>query len=247
MSNKDRFRDKTIVVTGAGSGIGKATAERLAAEGARVIASDIDAGRLAQVDLGAAGVTVAGDLTDAGAVDRLFDACGGVVHGLANIAGIMDGFLPVAEVDDATWDKVIAVNLTATMRTTRAAVRLMAAAGGGAIVNIASEAALRGSAAGAAYTASKHAVIGLTRSTAFMHRAAGVRAHGVAPGAVRTGIDAAPRSQAGFAAVMGVLAAFGPSVAESQDLAAAIVWLLSDEAANINGAVLSSDAGWSSL
>jgi NAD(P)-dependent dehydrogenase (short-subunit alcohol dehydrogenase family) len=82
----------------------------------------------------------------------------------------MDGFLPPAEIDDATWERVFAVNVTAVMRLTRAVLRLMLAADGGAIVNVSSEGSLRGSAAEAAYTASKHAVNGLTKSTAIFYK-----------------------------------------------------------------------------
>lgn len=243
-SNPSRFAGKSIVVTGAGAGIGKATAERLAAEGARVIASDIDAGRLDALALGDLGVRVAGDLTDPSVCDAVFAACNGQLDGLANVAGIMDGFLPVSEVDDATWERVFAVNVTAVLRCTRAAIRLMSASAGGAIVNIASEAALRGSAGGTAYTASKHAVVGLSRSAAFFHRGSPIRINVVAPGAVKTSIDGLPRSEAGVGAVMAILQAVAPVLAEPEDIAAAVTWLLSAEARNINGAVLASDGGW---
>jgi len=101
------------------------------------------------------------------------------------VAGITDGFLPLAEMDDATWERVFAVNVTAVMRLTQAVLPLMLAAGRGAIVNVSSEASLRGSAsdaAYAAYAASKHAVNGLTKSTAFFHKNQGIRANAVAPG-----------------------------------------------------------------
>ena len=101
-------------------------------------------------------------------------AAGGRVDALANVAGIMDAFLPPAEVDDATWERVFAVNVTAVMRLTRAVLPMMLAAGGGSIVNVSSEASLRASASGVAYTASKHAVNGITKSTAVFYKGNGV-------------------------------------------------------------------------
>ncbi|WP_415857381.1 SDR family oxidoreductase, partial [Sinomonas sp. G460-2] len=189
--------------------------------------------------------TVAGDVADSHTLDEIIAACDGELHGVANVAGIMDGFLPVGEVDDATWERVMGVNVTAPMRLTRAALPLLLAGGGGSIVNVASEAALRGSAAGVAYTASKHAVIGLTKNTAFMYGPRGVRANAVAPGAVATNIEAAVRSEFAAGRVFPLMQAVGSPVADAERLAAAITWLLSDDSANVNGAVLPSDGGWS--
>ncbi|MDC0707066.1 SDR family oxidoreductase [Stigmatella sp. ncwal1] len=189
-----RFAGRTVVVTGAGAGIGHATASRLMREGARVVASDIAQDRLAALEAESprgALVTVAGDISAEETVQRIVSACAGRIDALANNAGIMDGFLPAAEIDDATWEKVFAVNVTAVMRLTRAFLPMMIAAGRGSIVNVASEAALRGSAAGVAYTASKHALIGFTKNTAFMYGSKGVRVNIVAPGPVRTSISGA--------------------------------------------------------
>ena len=189
-----RFAGKTVIVTGAGAGIGWATASRLLEEGARVIASDVAEDRLAALTAATSSsalVTIAGDISREEAVQRILAACEARVDGLANVAGVMDGFLPAAEVDDATWERVFAVNVTAVMRLTRAALPVMLVAGGGAIVNVASEASLRGSAAGVAYTASKHALVGFTKSTAFMYGPKGVRVNAIAPGPVRTSINGA--------------------------------------------------------
>ncbi|WP_332603378.1 SDR family NAD(P)-dependent oxidoreductase [Arthrobacter sp. S2(2024)] len=248
MTAEDRFAGKTIIVTGAGSGIGRATAVRLAEEGARLIVSDVVSGRLEDLKTSVAGAdvrTVVGDVSDSRTVDAIADACEGRLDGLANIAGIMDGFLPVGELDDETWERVMRVNVTAPMRLTRAALPLLIESGSGSIVNVASEAALRGSAAGAAYTASKHAVIGLTKSTAFMYGPQGVRANAVAPGAVATNIEAAVRSEFAAGRIFPVMQAIGSPVAEAERLAAAITWLLSEDSLNINGAILPSDGGWS--
>ncbi|MEV7756576.1 SDR family NAD(P)-dependent oxidoreductase [Microbacterium sp. NPDC089180] len=243
-----RFADKTIIVTGAGSGIGRATATRIAHEGGRVIATDVVAERLDALreELSSLAVeTVVGDVSAPDTIAALIEAAGDHVDGLANVAGIMDAFLPPSEVDDATWDRVLSVNLTGPMRLTRAVLPLMIAAGGGAIVNVASEAALRGSAAGVAYTSSKHAIAGYTKSVAFFHGPQGIRANAVAPGAVATNIEAPMGSAYAAGRVGPLLQVVVPPVAQPEQLAAAITWLLSDDSANVNGALLPSDGGWS--
>jgi NAD(P)-dependent dehydrogenase (short-subunit alcohol dehydrogenase family) len=174
-------------------------------------------------------------------------AAEGRIDVLANVAGIMDAFLPAAEIDDATWDRVIAVNVTSLMRLMRAALPLMVEAKRGAIVNIASEAGLRGSAGGFAYTTSKHAVIGMTRSAAFMYAKDGVRVNAIAPGGVRTSIEAPMKSALAIARQGPLLQTIVPRPAEADDIAAAVAFLASDEARNINGAVLTSDGGWSTI
>ena len=249
-----RFSGLTAIVTGAGSGIGRATAVRLAAEGAHVIASDLMPERVAQtvamiVTGGAgSGVGAVGDVTDQAHVDALVADASGRVDVLVNCAGIMDGFLPVGELDDVMWERVLDVNLTAPMRTTRAVLRLMTAAGSGSIVNVASAASLHGGASGTAYAASKHGVIGLTRSTAVLYRAAGIRCNAVLPGAVETNIGATAAPKSDFAmSVLGPLMSVIPPVAQPEALAAAICWLASPDAANVTGALLSSDGGWSAI
>jgi len=142
---------------------------------------------------------------------------------------------------------VFAVNVTSMMRLTRAVLPIMLEAGGGAIVNVSSEASLRGSAAGVAYTASKHAVNGLTKSTAFFYQSQGIRANAVVPGGVLTNIEGAFRSEHAAAVVGPVLQATLPSVATAEQVASAITFLLSDDAANINGAILPCDGGWSAI
>jgi len=245
-----RFAGKTIVVTGAGSGIGRATAIRLAGEGGRVIATDVVTERLdaLRADLPDADLeTVVGDVSQAETIQQIVAAAGDRIDSLANVAGIMDRFLPPSEVDDATWERVFSVNVTAPMRLTRAVLPLMIAAGSGTIVNVASEAALRGSTAGAAYTSSKHAIAGFTKSIAFFHGPQGIRANAVAPGAVETNIEAPMGSEYAASRIGPVVQAIVPAAAQPDQLAAAITWLLSDDSSNVNGVVLPSDGGWSAV
>lgn len=244
-----RFTARTAVVTGAGSGIGRATALRLAREGATVVVVDSSARRLEDLVADEPLLPlfpVVADLTEEGAAGRVLAAADGRLDVLVNNAGIMDRFESVAEVDDETWDRVFAVNVVAVMRLTRAAIPLLRASGRGAIVNVASEASLRGSAAGAAYTASKHAVVGLTRNTALMHAADGIRTNAVAPGATATGIEA-PMDSELFPGRMGAFLQNVPYTATAEQVAAVVVFLASDDASNVNGVVLPSDGGWSAV
>ncbi len=237
-----RFAGRTVIVTGAGSGIGRATAERILREGGRVIAVDIAEDRLAA--LSGDVVAVAADITKQADIDRIVAAAGERIDGLANIAGIMDDMTPVHEVGDDVWRRVFAVNVDGTFLLSRAVIPAMLAAGAGSIVNIASEAGLRGSAAGAAYTASKHAVVGLTKSAAFMYSHLGLRINAVAPGPVATGIQASFGSELGAERVRGAMTLL-PAVAQPEQLAASITFLLSDDGTNVSGAILPSDGGWS--
>ena len=143
------------------------------------------------------------------------------------------------------WDRVIGINLTGAFKLSRAVLPIMLAAGRGSIVNVASEAGLRGNASGNAYTVSKHGVVGLTRSAAFMYGREGIRVNAVAPGGVATGIPMpATPSEYGMTHIRPFLELI-PPIVTAEHIAASITFLLSDDGANINGAVLPSDGGWS--
>ncbi|MDQ0675083.1 NAD(P)-dependent dehydrogenase (short-subunit alcohol dehydrogenase family) [Pseudarthrobacter siccitolerans] len=242
-----RFSGKTVIVSGAGSGIGRATARRIINEGGRVIAVDVASDRLD--DLATASpdgsvVTVQADITSAEGRDAILTAVGGRVDGLANVAGIMDGMTPLHETEDELWQRVFAVNVDGTFALSRAVLPAMLAHGRGAIVNVASEASLRGNAAGTAYTASKHAVVGITKSSAFFYGPSGIRTNAVAPGPTATGIEgrmSSPFARERLSPFMALI----PPVVDADQMAASITWLLSDDSANVNGIILASDGGWS--
>jgi NAD(P)-dependent dehydrogenase (short-subunit alcohol dehydrogenase family) len=239
-----RFRNKTVIVTGAASGIGRAVASRVAREGGRVIAVDISADRLAEFAAALDGFDVrpvAADITTEDGVAAIVAAADGRVDALANVAGLSDDFAPMHEVSDAVLERVFNVNVFGVIRLTRAVLPLMIAAGRGSIVNIASEAALRGSSSGVVYTASKNAVVGITKSTAFMYEPHGIRTNSVAPGGTLTGMRPVNTSQFGLKRIESQRADVPISVPEA--LAASITFLLSDDSVNINGAILPSDGG----
>ena len=244
-----RHAGKVALVTGAASGIGRATALRLAREGATVVATDGNAEGLTALAVEHASITaVPGDLREAPFIDHLVEVAEaiGPVHTLANVAGIMDHFVPVSEIDDDLWDTVLAVNLTAPMRLCRRLLPLLPGRGA-SIVNVASVAGLGGSGAGVAYTASKHAVIGLTRHIAFTYGPQGIRCNAVCPGATETniGTTAAPKVMWAFERHM-VGIALGERTAQPDEIAAAISWLASGEASNVNGLIMPVDGGWKS-
>ncbi|HTZ23417.1 MAG TPA: SDR family oxidoreductase [Streptosporangiaceae bacterium] len=254
-----RHRGSTVVVTGAGSGVGRAVTLRLLGEGAVVVALDVNeeglaetgalAGRLSAVEpLASLHLLLVADVADSSSVDATMSQVSAShprIDALVNVAGVMDGHLPVHEVDDRTWERVMSVNAGGTMRMLRVVIPQMLAAGAGAIVNVASLSGLRGGLGGCAYTASKHAVIGLTRAVAWTYADRGVRCNAVCPGVVRTPLDATRRTTFGQerAAMVGALRI---GSADPDDIASLISWLSCAESQHVNGAIVTADAGWSS-
>ena len=246
----DRFAGKSVIVTGAGSGIGRSTALRLAREGGRVICADWSSEALdrliaehRELDL----VPVTGDIAEPADAQAIAAAAEGRCDALVNNAGIMDHFSPIHEVDDAVWDRVFRVNVTGMMRVTKAVLPMMLEARRGSIVNVASEAGLRGSAAGVAYTASKHAVVGITRQSSVMYALDGIRVNAVAPGGVKTNIGVQWASERAAQRLTPLMQCMLPPPAEPEELAAVITWLASDDAPNITGSIIASDGGWSAI
>ncbi len=251
----EQFAGRVAIVTGAESGIGRATALRLAGEGASVVVVDLhDATAASVVDEIVArdgtALAVTGDVSDQATVDRLIDtavATYGGVDVLINNAGVMDDMSGPHEVSDATWERVLRVNLTARFLLMRAVVPHMMAKGRGAIVNTASEGGLRGSAAGTAYTVSKHGVVGLTRSAAVVYREHGIRVNAVASGGVATNLEVNVTPDTVGLAAISTYTANVDRIAPADEVAAVIVFLASDAANNVSGATVPVDNGWSAV
>jgi NAD(P)-dependent dehydrogenase (short-subunit alcohol dehydrogenase family) len=250
-----RLQERAAIVTGAASGIGRAIATRFAAEGARVLATDRNAERLENTvdDIRKAGGRVVGveaDIADPSTAEMLIEhtlAEFGRLDVLVNNAGVMDYMQGVAEVTDDVWRRVLSINLDAHMYTCRLAVRHMVAQGSGSIVNVASAAGLGGGAAGVAYTAAKHGLVGITRNIAWMYAKSGVRCNALCPGSTVSNIaESMPEElldPAGSARAF-EWSALAPGLLEPEQHAALALFLASDESSGINGAVIPVDGGW---
>ncbi|HZK06209.1 MAG TPA: SDR family oxidoreductase [Actinomycetaceae bacterium] len=244
---------KTIIITGAGSGIGRATARMLAEQGASVIVADIadgPANETVQLITEAGGIARAfvGDVGDEEQCAALVEDAmkDGHLDGLVNNAGIMDYFAGVGESTTELYRKVFRVNVDGPFFLSRAAMPHLLESKG-SIVNTSSAAGIRGAAAGAIYTMSKHAVVGLTRNTAYTYGRRGVRCNAVCPGGVATNIGASmPQDRLNMEGLGAITPIHQGALrtGDSEELAAMIVFLLSDEASFVNGLIAPVDGGW---
>lgn len=248
-----RLKGKVAVVTGAASGMGKAIAILYAKEGAKVVVSDInlDAAKATVAEIesnGGIATAVLVNVAKEEDVQNLIDTAVntyGTVDILVNNAGIMDNFVPAVDVTDELWERVFSINTTGPMRTIRKALPIFIEKGSGVIVNIASAGGLMGSRAGAAYTASKHAVIGLTKNVGFQYATLGVRCNAIAPGSVNTNINTTISKPHEFGmerALAGIK--LSPRIGQSEEIARVALFLASDDSSFVNGTVVIADAGW---
>ena len=250
-----KLKGKTAIVTGASSGMGREIAYQFAREGADVLAVARRAERLKTLVEEAQGfegriVGHLADLTDPGRAGALVNEAVdhfGRLDILVNNAGIMDDMSGVGSVDMDMYEKVFAINVKAPMVVMKAAVNYFLKIGGGVIVNIASIGGLNGGIAGVVYTASKHALVGISRNTAFMYGPKGIRCNTICPGAVNTEVGsgefmkaADKAGQARLGSVYGLI----PRSAEASEIASIAVFLACDESTFINGQNIVADGGW---
>lgn len=244
-----KLEGKVALVTGAGSGIGREIVRLFAAEGARIVAADIVASGLDSLaqELGTASLkTVTGDVSVRADAERTVETAldaFGTLDIVINNAGIMDDFVPVADLDDSLWRKVMGVNVDGPMFICRKALQTMLPQERGVIVNVASVGGLFGGRAGVSYTTSKHAVIGLTRSIAYQYAKKGIRCNVVCPGGVATNISIQNPNPLGYERLETTLP-MAIRTAEADELARVVLFLASDDSSFVNGEVLVADGGW---
>ncbi|MEF3353113.1 SDR family oxidoreductase [Paenibacillus sp. GYB006] len=248
-----RLEGKVAVVTGAASGMGKAIAELYAKEGASVVVSDLN---IEGAEVVASGIEANGgkaiavktNVADLNDINEMIDTAVnefGTLDILVNNAGIMDNMGPVGDVNDESWDLIFDVNTKSVMRAIRKALPIFLDKGRGIIINTASTGGFSGAHAGAAYTASKHAVIGITKNTGFMYAQKGIRCNAIAPGATMTNISSTIKNVNEFGAsrtkvTQGAI----PRIGQAEEIAGVALFLASDESSFVNGAVLAADGGW---
>ncbi|QQK80735.1 SDR family oxidoreductase [Salicibibacter cibi] len=244
---------KVTVVTGAASGMGKAIAGLYANEGAKVVVADLNqegAEEVAEgiVSSGGQAKAVKANVAESADIDNMIDTAVsefGTLDILVNNAGMMDGFEPVGEIDDEKWDLIFDVNTKAVMRAIRKAMPIFLEQESGVVINTASTGGISGAHSGAIYTASKHAVVGLTKNTGYMYADKGIRCNAIAPGGVETNIGASMTEISQFGMERTKLPqSVMPRTGSSEEIANIALFLASDDSNFLNGTIIPADGGW---
>lgn len=248
-----KLEGKVAIITGAASGVGKAIAELYAKEGAHVVICDMNKeAATSTADAitkdGGHALAVEANVSKQQDIDNLFEQTlekFGTVDIIVNNAGIMDNFVPVENITDELWDRVISVNLTSQMRMMRKAVSVFLPKESGVIVNITSAAGLFGSRAGIAYTASKHGVVGITKNVAFQYAEKGIRCNAIAPGGINTNIGTTMNAPDPFG-MERVMSGSGnnPRNGDPEEIATIALFLASADSKFVNGTIITADGGW---
>lgn len=253
-----KLKGKVAVVTGASSGMGREIAYVFAKEGAVVYAAARRLEKLEELaektkDFEGKIIPVSSNLINQEDAEKLVEYAysdSGKLDILVNNAGIMDDFSGVGDVNDEMMNKVFDLNVFAPFYTSRKAVNIFLKEGRGVIVNIASIGGLYGARAGAVYTASKHALVGLTKNTGYMYAKKNIRCNAICPGAIETDIGSGEYmkhvNQDGMNTIMANIGG-NPRSGSPSEIAKIAVFLASDESSLINGQCLAADAGWTAF
>lgn len=243
---------KVAVITGAGSGMGKAMAELFAEENAKLVLADVNADRLNSVvnsinDNGGTALGIVVNVANEDGVSEMINNAisnFGRIDVLVNNAGVLDDFLPAGDVTNAVWERVLSVNVNGPMYACRLAIPIMLKQGNGVIINVSSIGGLCGARAGVAYTTSKHALIGMTKNIAYHYGDKGIRCNSIAPGGVNTNIGEGMKpNELGYAKLsLGMNTNI--RMGEPKEIAEIALFLASNRSSLMNGAVVVADAGW---
>ena len=245
------YANKVVIITGAGSGMGRAMVGEFVSRGARVAAMDINLERAKETVDRLSDPSMAFalqvDVSDQDSAKRGVDAVisrWGRIDLLCNNAGILDGHATAHEVSLAEWNRVLAVNLTGPFLMARAVIPQMLAQGKGAIINTSSTSGFSAAGGGSAYTASKHGVIGLTRQLTFEYGARGIRVNSICPGATATPLALPEHNAASPDMDLAISKVPARRWCQPEEIAKLAAFLGSDDADYVHGSDYVMDGGW---